>query len=183
MWCFSGGFLFEGLSDDEDDFQSVSMLQQSPCCPAGPLGSLCRLCCLCETHHPCSVSGQRRGLLPWGWDVGGHASGDAGPQRGSGPAPHHSERAGQRPGPGQHPREQRRHPYNQQPGSADTEVTQPLITRGSSKIKVCSFGIIVTLQAIIQFIYIYMVPFYSTTVSRFLQKLIRSIQEQLSCGS
>ena len=129
--------MFDGMSDDEDEFQSVSecisaththnttqcktSTSTSTCLhdqnrsttgrvPPGPVRSLS------NTHTCVPSTGEPSGAVQPGGRSCRGAPPVSEPQRGGGAPAHHAERAGHRPGPGQHPRQQRRHAHHRQSG-------------------------------------------------------------------
>lgn len=108
--------MFEGMSDDEEDFQSVSHAawslrrsawvtrrrRRSSKCPFSA----------CE----CLLTGEPSGPLQPSGRLSGHAAHIAEPQRGGGASADHAERAGDGSGSRQHSRQQCGHAYNVQPG-------------------------------------------------------------------
>ena len=130
--------MFDGMSDDEDEFQSVSECisathTQHPVqnlyqhlsprpepfhhrpCPPGPVQSLS------NTHTCVPSTGEPSGAVQPGGRSCRGAPPVSEPQRGGGAPAHHAERAGHRPGPGQHPRQQRRHAHHRQSGETRPE--------------------------------------------------------------
>lgn len=87
--------MFDGMSDDEEDFQSVSL--------AGRCVSQVMQQVKPEVTFCVSVPGESSRGPQQNDGLGGDASGVSGPQRGNGPSAYYTERAGHGAGSGQYP--------------------------------------------------------------------------------
>lgn len=87
--------MFEGMSDDEEDFQSVSLLRRRVRPVVQQVTPEVTFCLFLGLGESSRGPQQNDGLR-------GDAPGVPGSQRGHGPAAYHAERAGHGTGPGQH---------------------------------------------------------------------------------
>lgn len=112
----AGGFMFEGMSDDEEDFQSVSHAAWSLSRSAWVTRRRRRSSKCPFSACECLLTGEPSGPLQPSGRLSGHAAHIAEPQRGGGASADHAERAGDGSGSRQHSRQQCGHAYNVQPG-------------------------------------------------------------------